>query len=51
MQAVIEPLPQFTSADRPPVYQPIPWELFRAQRYAGDFQGQRNRGGVHQYKV
>lgn len=50
-QAVIEPLPEFTSSDRPPVYKPVPWELFRAQRYAGDFQGLRNRGAIHEYKV
>lgn len=50
-QAVIEPLPEFTSSDRPPVYKPFPWELFRAQRYEGDFQGLRNRGAIHEYKV
>lgn len=50
-QAVIEPLPEFTTSDRPAVYKPVPWELFRAQRYAGDFQGLRNRGGIHEYKV
>lgn len=36
--AVIEPLSQFVTPERPAAYRPIPWRSFREQRFAGAYQ-------------
>ena len=36
MDAVLEPLPDFVTADRPAAYRPVPWTEFMGTRVAGE---------------